>query len=131
LNLTIEEGMVTGTGTGSHDVDLSIAGNCSEQEMYAPAFSVVVTGAQIGDNLEFMVIAMSIPLSFTLHCVWGEVEDDFPYPIFGLLESSIMAQYIQITVPLENGATDSGSGSDPAGGDNPMTWEYNVTLSGS
>jgi hypothetical protein len=131
LNLSIEEGVVTGTGTGSHNVDLSIAGNCSEQDMYAPAFPVIVTGTQTGDNLEFMVIAMSIPLSFTLHCTWGDVEDDFPYPIFGLLESSIMAQYIQVTIPLEDGATDSGSGSDPAGGDTPMTWDYSVTLHGS
>jgi hypothetical protein len=131
LNLSMEEGVVTGTGTGSHNIDLSIAGNCSEQDMYAPSFSVIVTGAQTGDNLEFMVIAMSIPLSFTLHCVWDGVEDDFPYPIFGLLESSIMAQYIHVMIPLENGATDSGSGSDPAGGDNPMTWNYTVTLSGS
>lgn len=131
MNLSIEEGVVTGTGTGSHNVDLSIAGNCSEQDMYAPPFSVVVTGARNGDNLEFMVIAMSIPLSFTLRCVWDDVEDDFPYPIFGLLESSVMAQYIQVTLPFENGATDSGSGSDPAGGDNPMTWDYSITLSGS
>ncbi len=131
MNLSIEEGVVTGTGTGSHNVDLSIAGNCSEQDMYAPSFPVIVTGARTGDNLEFMVIAMSIPLSFTLHCVWDDVEDDFPYPIFSLLESSIMAQYIQVTVPLQDGATDSGSGSDPAGGDTPMTWDYSVTLHGS
>ncbi len=131
VNLSIEDGVVTGTGTGSHNIDLSIAGNCSEQDMYAPAFSVIVTGAQNGDNLEFMVIAMSIPLSFTLHCTWDDVDDDFPYPIFGLLESSIMAQYIQVTVPLQDGAADSGSGSDPAGGDTPMTWDYSVTLHGS
>jgi hypothetical protein len=131
LNLSIEEGVVTGTGTGSHNIDLSMASECSEQGMYAPDFSVVATGAQTGENIEFVVVAMSIPLNFTLHCVWDSIEEDFPYPIFGLLESSIMAQYIQVTLPLENGATDSGSGSDPAGGDNPMTWNYTVTLSGS
>ncbi|MCD6380103.1 hypothetical protein J7M07_06635 [bacterium] len=128
LNLSIDEGVVTGTGTGSHNVDLSIATRCGEQNMIAPEFSVVVTGAKVGNNLEFMVISMSMPISFTLHCVWESSEEDFDYPIFGLLESSMMAQYIVVTVPWENGGTDSGSGSDPNGGTNPMTWSYTIML---
>ena len=74
---------------------------------------------------------MSMPVSFTLHCVWDTIEEDFPYPIYGLLEGSIMGQYIFINVPFEDGGTDSGSGSDPSGGDIPMTFDWTFTLSGS
>jgi hypothetical protein len=131
VNLTIEEGVVYGTGTGSHSISLSTAGECTEQGMSAPAFPVVATGAVVGDNLELMVIPTSMPLSFTLHCVWDTVEDDFPYPIYGMLEASIMGQYISIEVLQESGASDSGSGSDPSGGDIPMTFSWTFTLSGS
>jgi len=131
VDLTIEEGAVSGTGTGTHNISLSPAGNCSEQDMVAPAFQVVAAGTVNGENLDLQVVPMSMPLSFTLHCVWDTVEDDFPYPIYGLLEGSIMGQYIFVSVPWENGGTDSGSGSDPAGGDIPMTYSWTFTLSGS
>jgi hypothetical protein len=131
LDLTIEEGVVTGSGTGSHNISLSTADECSEQGMNAPAFPVVVVGAVVGEDLQFMVYPASMPLSFTLHCVWDTVEDDFPYPVYGLLEGSIMGQYIVIEVPWESGGSDSGSGTDPAGGDIPMAYSWTFTLSGS
>jgi hypothetical protein len=83
LDLTIEGGVVSGTGTGTHNISLQPAGNCSEQGMVAPAFGVFASGSVSGDNLDLQVVAMTIPLSFTLHCVWDTIEDDFPYPVYG------------------------------------------------
>jgi hypothetical protein len=131
LDLTIEEGVVYGTGTGSHSITLTPAGNCTEQGMVAPAFSVVAAGTVEGDDLLLQVVPMSMPLSFTLHCVWDTDDEDFPFPVYGMLEGSIMGQYIFVDLPWEKGATDSGSGIDPAGGDIPMAYSWTFTLGGS
>lgn len=131
VDLTIEEGVITGTGTGTHNVSLNPAGNCSEQDMNAPAFMVVASGTVVGENLHLQVFPTTMPLSFSLHCVWDTIEDDFSYPIYGLLEGSIMGQYIVIDVPWESGGKDSGSGFDPAGEDIPMEYSWDFTLNGS
>lgn len=131
VDLTIEEGVITGTGTGTHNVSLTPAGNCSEQDMNAPAFLVVAAGTVVGETLHLQIVPSTMPLSFSLHCVWDTIEGDFPYPIYGLLEGSIMGQYIVIDVPWESGGTDSGSGIDPSGEDIPMEYSWDFTLSGS
>jgi hypothetical protein len=99
--------------------------------MSAPGFAVVAAGTVAGESLHLQVFPTAMPLSFTLHCVWDSIEDDFPYPVYGLLEGSIMGQYIVIDVPWESGGTDSGSGTDPAGGDIPMAYSWTFTLNGS
>ena len=131
VDLTIEDGVITGTGTGTHNVSLTPADNCSEQDMNAPAFLVVAAGTAVDETLHLQVYPSTMPLSFSLHCVWDTIEDDFPYPIYGLLEGSIMGQYIVIDVPWESGGTDSGSGIDPSGGDIPMAYSWTFTLNGS
>lgn len=131
VNLTIEEGVVTGSGTGTHNISLSSAGNCSEQSMSAPGFSVIAAGTVSGDNLDLQVVAMTMPVYFVLHCTWDTIEDDFEYPIYGLLESSILAQCIYIEVPFGPGGTDSGSGIDPFGEDIPMEYDYTFELGGA
>jgi len=131
LDLAIEEGAVYGTGTGTHSISLTPAGNCTEQNMVAPAFQVVAAGTVEGDRLQLQVVPLSMPLSFTLHCVWDTIEDDFPFPVYGMLESSIMGQYIFVDVPWEKGASDSGSGTDPSGEDIPMVFSWTFALGGS
>ncbi|MBN2071073.1 MAG: hypothetical protein JW814_06400 [Candidatus Krumholzibacteriota bacterium] len=131
VNLTIEEGVVTGTGSGTHNISLSIHNRCGEEGMSAPGFSVFASGVVSGDMIEMQIVAMSMPVYFNLHCVWDTEEGDFPYPVYGLLESAIIAQYIFIEVPFEDGGTDSGSGIDPSGEDIPMAYSYSFSLSGS
>ena len=130
LNLNIAEGVITGTGTGTHSVSLSPGGECWQSSLSAPSFDVVVMGEVTGETLDFAAIAYSIPLSLVITCDQGDDPVDYPYPIYGLLESALIAQFISVTVPWENGATDSGSGSDPSGGDIPLTWTWTCTLSG-
>ncbi len=130
LNLTIAEGVISGTGTGTHGISVSTDGDCWQSSLSAPGFSVVVTGAVVGGTLEFAAIAYSIPLDLVITCQQGDDQIDYPFPIYGLLESALIAQYISVELPWENGATDSGSGSDPAGGDIPLTWSWTCTLSG-
>ncbi|MBN1164675.1 MAG: hypothetical protein JXB45_08860 [Candidatus Krumholzibacteriota bacterium] len=130
LNLDIETGVVSGTGTGTHSVALSIAGDCFENSMNAPSFPVEVGGAVVGDNLEFMVVPTDmLTVSFVLTCIFGQNQDDFPYPVYGWMESAMMGQDISVNVPWVNGGTDSGSGTDSTGGEPPMTYSYTVTLS--
>ena len=129
FDLTIEKGVVSGTGTGTHSVHLATAGNCDEQSMSAPEFTVTVTGAVVGGNLEFTVVPTDMSIDFTLLCHWDEDDTEVPYPIFGLLESVIMAMDIFVDIPWQDGGTDSGSGSESFGEDIPILYSYSVTLS--
>lgn len=129
FDLTIEKGVVSGTGTGTHSVHLATAGNCDEQSMSAPEFTVTVTGAAVGGNLEFTVVPTDMSIDFTLLCHWDEDDTEVPYPIFGLLESAIMAMDIFVDIPWQDGGTDSGSGSESFGEDIPILYSYSVTLS--
>ena len=129
FDLTIEKGVVSGTGTGTHSVHLATAGNCDEQSMSAPEFTVTVTGAVVGGNLEFTVVPTDMSIDFTLLCHWDEDDTEVPYPIFGLLESAIMAMDIFVDIAWQDGGTDSGSGSESFGEDIPILYSYSVTLS--
>ncbi|MEZ4397802.1 MAG: hypothetical protein R3C71_12925 [Candidatus Krumholzibacteriia bacterium] len=126
--LTIEEGVISGTGTGTHAVDTATGADCAQTALSAPPFQVVVAGAVTGEQLDFAVVAYSIPLSLTVTCYGGDEPDDFPYPGFGYVESALLAQYISMSMAREDGATDSGAGVDPEGEDIPMTWEWSCTL---
>lgn len=130
VNLTITEGMIAGTGTGTHGISLDTDGDCWQSSLSAPGFDVVVMGTVVGETLEFAAIAYSIPLSFVITCEQGDDTFDYPYPGHGYLESALIAQYISMSMPWADGATDSGSGSDPAGEDIPLTWSWTCTLSG-
>ena len=66
-------------------------------------------------------------VSFTITC---DPDDpvDYPYPVYGLMEGAIIASEISLSGAREDGASDSGSGVDPFGGDDPMDYSYTVTV---
>ena len=101
--------------------------DCWFEDQVSPPFTVYADGTKSGDNIEFQIIPNSMPLSFTLVCPNDPPDPPtrIPIPIYSNLEASVMGQYITINLPLEDGATDSGSGSE---GDPPLTWSYSVTL---
>ncbi|MCP4549801.1 MAG: hypothetical protein GY835_25380 [bacterium] len=131
LNLTRDEGVVTGSGTGSHGVSTITEGNCTQTSVVAPGFAVTASGVITDGTLELEIIPTTNILELIVTCVWNENPVAIPYPIYGNLEASLLTDQISISIPWTDGAGADGSGSYSGGSvDMPITWNWNMTLSG-
>ena len=126
-----EEGNITGSGAGSHAVDVTPGGECWTSSVSAPSFAVLAAGTATDETLNFVVYPNPMmPVSFVITCQQGEDTVDYPYPMGeGLIEGAILTQDISISVARQDGATDSGSGSRSEGTDLPMSFSWDVTMS--
>ena len=130
FSFSVDEGAITGTGTGTHSINVTPTfEECSVQSIVAPAFEVEIEGTEDGDYFNFQIIPTSMPLTFTLHCVWDPDNPiDIPVPVYSNIEASIMGQDMFMEVLSENGASDSDSGSEGFGDDQPVDWSFSVTI---
>jgi hypothetical protein len=130
FDFDINEGTITGTGTGSHNIDITPGGNCQVTSLSAPSYDFSVTGTATDQTLQFMVIPNGLmPINFVITCWHDDTPVDYVYPPYGALEGAIIATHINVSVPRENNATDSGSGSEDWGEGLPMYYSYSVTVS--
>ncbi len=128
FDLTIDEGNITGTGTGSHSASATSTHEvCTIINMNAPAFEVAVSGTAGEESFDFQVIPVSLPLVFTTYCE-ADPPVTMPVQAYSNIEASIIGQSIFINVAKEDGATDSGSGSEGFGEDIPVDYTYSVTM---
>jgi hypothetical protein len=126
----IDEGVITGTGTGSHSVSITPGGDCQLTSLSAPSYGFSVSGTATDETLQFSVVPNGMmPIDFVITCWFGdEPPVDFPYPPYGALEGALITSHIDISMSREDGATDSGSGSDDWGEGFPMYYSYVVTV---
>jgi len=128
FDLEIEEGSVSGSGSGYHIATVTPGGDCWNGSLSAPAFEAIVLGSATETSLEFQVLPISMPLSFVITCHSNDPQD-YSYPVHGMLEGAILGQYVVLNVPLEDGGTDMGEGTDDWGEDIPVHYSYTVTIS--
>lgn len=129
FDFDITEGNITGTGTCSHSIDITPGGDCQLTSLSAPSFDFSVTGTATDQTLQFMVIPNGLmPINFVITCWHDGDPADYPYPPYGAMEGSIIATHMNVSVAREDGATDSGSGSEDWGGGLPMYYSYIVTV---
>ncbi len=130
FNFDINEGVISGTGTGTHNVTITPGGNSELTSLSAPAYGFTVTGTATEQNLQFTVVPNGLmPLSFVLTCRFNDQDIPIPYPPYGGLEGSIITTHIVASPARANDATDSGSGSEDWGEGLPMYYSYSVTVS--
>jgi hypothetical protein len=129
FDFEINEGVITGTGTGYHSIDVTPGGDCQLTSLTAPAYGFTVTGTATEQTLQFAVIPNGLmPIDFVITC-WHDGDPvDYHYPPYGAMEGSIIAAHINASLARENNATDSGSGSEGWGDDLPMYFSWSVTV---
>lgn len=128
FNFEIVGGVISGTGTGSHNIDITPGGDCSLSSLSAPAYPFAVAGSATDETLDFMVVPDGLmPIHFVLTCGF-DPPVDFPYPPYGALEGAIIASHINLSLGRENNATASGSGSEDWGEGLPMHYSYTVQV---
>jgi hypothetical protein len=129
FDFDINEGIITGTGTGYHAIDITPGGNCQVSSLSAPSYGFSVTGSATEQTLQFMVVPNGMmPINFVITCWHGDDQVDYPYPPYGALEGAIITTHISVSMARENDASDSGSGSEDWGEGLPMHYSYNVTV---
>lgn len=125
----IEAGVITGTGTGYHNIDITPGGDCQLTSLSAPGYGFTVTGTATDQTLQFTVAPDGLmPIYFVITCRHGDDTVDYPYPPYGALEGAIITTHIDASLPREDNASDSGSGSEDWGEGLPMYYSYVVTV---
>jgi hypothetical protein len=130
FSFDIEEGVISGTGTGVHNVDITPGDTCEQASLSAPPFDFTVTGTATEQTLQLAVVPDGLmPLSFVILCHTNSGDLEFQYPPYGAMEGSIFSTRIFASISHESNATDSGSGSEDWGEGLPMFYSYTVTVS--
>ena len=126
----IDEGTISGTGTGTHAILITPGAPCVQTSLVAPPHPFLVTGTATEQTLQFMVAPDGLmPLQFVLTCYWPDnLPIPVPYPPYGALEGSIITTHLNISVPRENNAFASDSGSEDWGEGLPMFYSYTVMV---
>ena len=129
FDFTVEAGTVAGDGTLTHAVQITPGDqDCWLGGVSAPPFGVVVAGTASGGQVTLQIAPEgAMPLSFEILCDPDD-PSSYPYPGHGLLEGMALTQDIQPAMALEDGASDSGSGSQDFGGDIPLTYTWSCSI---
>jgi hypothetical protein len=93
----------------------------------APSFDVAISGTVASGNLVFhvyMTDAIGDDVTISLLCD----DDPVDVPHMGLLESAILAQDVEVTVPMENAGGGGGSGTSTIGEDPEFTYNYSIVI---
>lgn len=134
FDFTIDrDGNISGTGTGSHSVDITAGEDCWVSSTNAPGFNVVVYGSATDETMNILLApSPTMAVSFVITCPHDGDPQDYPYPLAeGLIEGAILTENISINVARMDGATDAGSGSRSDGTDIPMHFSWSVTVNQS
>jgi hypothetical protein len=130
FSFNIDEGVISGTGTGTHEVEITPGDTCELASLSAPPFDFTVTGTATQQTLELAVVPDGlIPLNFVIICHTQSGDLVFPYPPYGAFEGSILSTHVLPSLTRENNATASESGSEDWGEALPMYYSYTVTIS--
>jgi hypothetical protein len=125
----INDGVITGSGTGSHNIDITPGDICALTSLMAPSFGFSITGSATEQSLQFIAVPNGMmPITFVITCYHDDEPVDYTYPPYGAMEGAIITTQISMSLDREDGATDSGSGSDDWGEDFPMYYSYSVTV---
>jgi len=126
----IDEGIISGTGTGTHAIQITPGAPCVQTSLAAPPHPFLVTGTATEQTLQLMVVPDGLmPVNFVLTCYYPHSPPlPVPYPPYGALEGSILTSYIDVSLPRENNATATDSGSADWGEGLPMYYSYWVMV---
>jgi hypothetical protein len=129
FNFSLETEEVTGDGTLSHSVSITPGdADCWINNVSAPSFPVVVSGSTTEEQVQlFFAPTGAMPLTFVITCDPDDPQD-YTYPGHGLMEGFAITEDIVPTLPLADGASTSGSGSQDFGEGIPLTYSWTVTL---
>lgn len=125
FNLEQTGNTVQGTCIGTHDISVVPMNECVLSNIYAPNFTGYVMGTIDSMYLDLTFIypnPIENPANFYLLCD----ERVVPFEMYAPLESSIIAIHVHPHVLMQEGATDSGSGSENFGSSGPpieFSWD--------
>ena len=128
INFTLDVigSSVVGTGSATRSCTVS-DGDCTVTGVTAPSFNVAISGVAGGGVLVFNAIPtspMSTDVVISLMC------DDDPatVPGQGLLESYVLTENVDVSVPMIDGGGGGGSGTSDIGEDPEFDYSYSVTI---
>lgn len=120
---------VQGTCIGTHDISVVPMNECVLSSIYAPNFTAYVMGTIDSMYLDLTFLypnPIENPANFYLLC------DDrvVPFEMYAPLESAIIAIHVHPHVLMQEGATDSGSGSEIFGSTSgqPIEFTWDIVI---
>ena len=131
LNLKVEDDSVTVSGgEGSHYATcISNDGYCMIVGLVTPDFTPTGTATRNGNSLD-IEINPNCTINFTYYCDFGDDNIiDRLVPAYGYMVSSIIAQHVKGTLPMEFSSFVKGSGTESFGEDLPVSYDYELIFS--